>query len=160
LSTRSPRDDEHDGVDRYRYDANGNMAATGHLREMRWDYANRLAVVDRGGGGRVELAYDASGQRVRKIYAHSGLVEARIYLGTFEVYRKQSVGADGASLVRETLHLFDGAGRFALLETKTVDATEVSAPIETRARYQLTNQIESSVLEVDADGRIITYEEY
>ena len=34
--------------------------------------------VDKGGGGQVFFTYDASGQRVRKVWEH-GIVEERIY---------------------------------------------------------------------------------
>jgi RHS repeat-associated protein len=159
-ATSTPADHEYGRADRYGHDANGNMSTMTHLREMRWNYANRLVDVDRGGGGRVQFAYDASGQRVRKVHVHSGLLEERVYLGTFEVYRKRNLGADDVLLERETLHLTDGAGRVALLETKTIDAIDVAASAETRVRYQLSNQLESSVLEVDPDGHVITYEEY
>jgi hypothetical protein len=44
------------------------------------------------------FAYDASGQRVRKVYEHSGLIEERTYLGGYEVYRKY-VGTDIATIL-------------------------------------------------------------
>lgn len=159
-STSTPADHQHGGAEHYSYDPNGNLTTMTHLREMRWDYENRLASVDRGGGGRVEFAYDASGQRIRKTYVHSGLVEERIYLGSYEIYRKRDAQSGDVLLERETLHVFDVGGRLALLETKTIDASEPTKPVETQVRYQLSNQIESSVLEVDVEGLVITYEEY
>ena len=50
---------------------------------------------DLGGGGTAYYVYDASGQRVRKVWEKApGLTEERIYLGGFEIFRKH----DGASI--------------------------------------------------------------
>ena len=80
----------------------------------------------------------------------------RIYLGTFEIYREY--GADAAvTLERETLHVFDDKHRVALVETRT--AGEDPGPAQL-IRYQLTNHLDSSVLELDQRAQVITYEEY
>jgi hypothetical protein len=50
--------------------------------------------------------YDASGQRVRKVWEH-GTVEERIYLGGFEIYRKRLTLSGAVDLERETLHVMD-----------------------------------------------------
>ncbi|XXY68345.1 hypothetical protein WMF37_45610 [Sorangium sp. So ce291] len=68
-----------------------------------------------------DIDYDAKGQRVRKVWEHSGLVEERIYLGGYEVYRRRN--GSGLSLERQTLHVMDGARRVAMVETKTVDTS-------------------------------------
>ena len=131
----------------YTYDARGNMTSMPHLSTMRWDHADRLASADRGGGGTVFFTYDATGQRARKAYEHGGLLEERIYLGGYEVYRKRNLATGEVSLERQTLHVADGAHRVALVETKTLDTSVPAFTPSTRLRYQLDNHLGSSCLE-------------
>ncbi len=51
-------------------------------------------------------------------------MKERVYLGGFEIYREY--GGDGleVTLERETLHIMDDKQRIALVETKTVDASQ------------------------------------
>ena len=65
----------------YSYDADGNMMTMPHLPSVGWDFKNQLQTSNLGGGGNVYFTYDAAGQRVRKVWEHSGLVEERIYIG-------------------------------------------------------------------------------
>jgi RHS repeat-associated protein len=150
----------------YRYDLHGNMTSMPHLPEMIWDFKDQLHEVDLGGGGRAYYVYDASGQRVRKVREHTGQggqvtrVEERIYLGGYEVYRRYGGTDEDSDLERETLHIMDGRQRIALVETKTVeDGDDIDSP-ETLVRYQLANHLGSACLELDENGRIISYEEY
>ena len=91
---------------------------------MHWDYKDQLRQTDLGGGGTAFYVYDASGQRVRKVWEKApGLTEERIYLGGFEIFRKHGgpIGANTATLERETLHVMDDKQRIALVETRTLD---------------------------------------
>jgi RHS repeat-associated protein len=135
------------------------MVAMPHLSAIVWDFEDQLQHVNLDGGGNAYYTYDAGGERVRKVHQHNGaLVEERIYLGGYEVYRRQDVG--GLELERETLHVMDGEQRIALVETKTHDeGAPVSAPAPL-TRYQLGNHLDSASLELDGDGAIISYEEY
>jgi hypothetical protein len=81
----------------YQHDAHGNMVRMPHLGggaagpNMHWDYKDQLRQTDLGGGGAAFYVYDASGQRVRKVWEKSpGLTEERIYLGGFEIFRKHA----------------------------------------------------------------------
>jgi RHS repeat-associated protein len=140
----------------YTYNAHGSMASMPHLHKMEWDFAERLAHVKEGSTD-AHYNYDISGERVRKVVKKGGIVETRLYLGGFEIFRKKS----GNTLVleRETLHVMDDTRRIALVETLTV---ENSFPVtETPVlRYQLGNNIESAALELDENASIISYEEY
>ena len=49
----------------YTYDANGNMLTAGN-RTQQWDFDNRLATVEGGPGGRLDMTYDYTGLRVTK----------------------------------------------------------------------------------------------
>lgn len=77
------------------YDEHGSLTQMAHLPLIEWDHANRMQHANKGGGGDVYFTYDATGQRVRKVWAHSGLVEERTYLGAFEVYRRHSTSITG-----------------------------------------------------------------
>ncbi|WP_441291587.1 SpvB/TcaC N-terminal domain-containing protein [Sorangium sp. KYC3313] len=141
----------------YTHDAHGNMTAMPHIQALTWDENDQLRSTDLDGGGVVYYAYDAAGQRVRKVWEHNGLVEERIYIGGYEVYRKRD--ATGLVLERQTLHVMDSARRVAMVETKTVD-TSGPFTVTPRVRYQLDNHLGSASLEVDGAGLVIGYEEY
>ena len=87
------------------------------------------------------------------------MVEERIYLGSYEVWRKKN--SSGALLQeRQTLHVLDGERRAALIETLTwEDETELSTP-ETRIRYQRDDHLGTACIELDEAGATISYEEY
>ncbi|WP_437827896.1 SpvB/TcaC N-terminal domain-containing protein [Sorangium sp. So ce1153] len=148
--------------ERYAHDAHGNIVAMPHLAAMVWDFKDQLRQVDLGGGGTAYYVYDAAGQRVRKVIAsQSGnRLKERIYIGGFEVYREYS--GDGATVTgeRESLHIMDDKQRIALVDTQTVEdcnRTEAALPLQ---RYQLSNHLGSASLELAADGKMISYEEY
>ncbi|MFZ0420269.1 MAG: SpvB/TcaC N-terminal domain-containing protein, partial [Candidatus Sulfotelmatobacter sp.] len=154
------------GEERYAYDAAGNMTRMPHLPEMDWDFKDQLHVTSRqvinaGRGETTYYVYDSSGTRVRKVTerASGSRQHERIYLGSFEIYRKfDSVGA--TTLERETLHVMDDKRRVALVETKTIHDAECIEQPTPRMRLQLDNHLGSAVLELDHHAAIITYEEY
>ena len=150
-------------VERYVYDAHGNMIRMPHLGgphpvpNMHWDYRDQLRQTDVGSGTTYSV-YDAAGQRVRKIWEKSAtLTEERIYLGGFEIYRRRQ-GAQ--RLERETLHIMDDRQRIALVETRTLDTGGNDPAPQQLIRYQFGNHLGSASLELDAQARIISYEEY
>jgi len=151
-------------VERYHYDAHGNMTRMPHLGgadpepNLYWDHQDQLQRTDRGGGGTAYYVYDAAGHRVRKIWEKSqNLVEERIYLGGFEIYRRRQ-GAQ--RLERETLHVMDDKQRVALIETRTLDTAGTDLASPQLMRYQFGNHLGSASLELDDRARIISYEEY
>lgn len=164
LATSITGDSEGQYSATYEHDAHGNMTRMPHLHMMDWDYADRLRHTRKTDGADPQdtyFTYDASGQRVRKVYSHSGLIEERIYLGGYELYRRR-VGTIGAAPdeERQTLHVMDRERRAALLETKTREnGADVALPT-TRYRFQLDNHLGSASLELDDEGRVISYEEY
>lgn len=156
LATGLPGDapDRMSGV--YAYDAHGNMTAMPHLAAIAWDHANRMQRADRGGGGVVYFSYDGDGERVRKVYEHGAFLEERVYLGEYEVFRKRNLASGAIVLERTTL----AVGRDALIETKTIDAAAPTLVPAPRVRYQITDLLRSTTLELDAAGGVISYEEY
>ena len=146
-------------TEKYSYDTHGSMIAMPHLPEIIYDSADQMREVDLLGGGRAFYVYDAAGQRVRKVHEHNGaMVEERIYLGGFEIYRKHV----GGSLrdERETLHIMDGERRIAMVETKTIEGGSALVIRKPLFRFQFDNHLGSSSLELDVNAAVITYEEY
>ncbi len=129
-----------------------------HISQLNWNYVEQLQSTDLGGGGIVYYCYDSSGNRSRKVYVHSGVIEDRIYLGGYEIYRK-TVGAT-LSLERESLHVSDDTKRILLFETKTVDVDNPSSLPQVRTRWQLDNHLGSSSCELNNSAQVISYEEY
>jgi RHS repeat-associated protein len=153
----------------YQHDAHGNMVHSPHLGaglpgpNIHWDYKDQLRQSDLGGGGTAFYVYDASGQRVRKVWKKApGLTEERIYLGGFEIFRKHggSIDANTATLERETLHVMDDKQRIALVETRTLDTAGHDQAPARLIRYQFGNHLGSASLELDQQPQIISYEEY
>jgi RHS repeat-associated protein len=142
----------------YTYDAHGNMTSMPHLPVIDWDWKDQMQHADLRGGGHVYFAYDAAGERVRKVWEHGGIVEERIYLGSYEVYRRRNAGK--LALERQTLHVMDGVKRIAMIETKTVDTSVPALVVAPLVRFQLSNHLGSAHLELDVQGRVISYEEY
>lgn len=149
------------------YDAHGNMLRMPHLHIMQWDFKDQLRMTQRQAvnaadadgvahhGERTWYVYDSAGQRVRKVTerAGGGVKDERIYLGGFEIYRKNGANP----LVRETLHIMDDKQRIALVETRTAGSDPAPAQL---IRYQLSNHLGSVSLELDDTAQIISYEEY
>ncbi|MFB7125421.1 SpvB/TcaC N-terminal domain-containing protein [Kitasatospora sp. NPDC056273] len=144
----------------FRYDANGRTTGMAHLPgALEWNHADELRSVDLGGGGRASYLYDATGRRVRKTVTRiGGLQEERTYVGGYEVFRRRRGGA--VVFERTTVHIGDGEGRTALVETVTVDTDDPGSDRSPAARLQFNNRLGSSLLETDTTGRVISYEEY
>lgn len=168
-TTLNPNSANPPQVEPYQHDVHGNMVRMPHLGgglpgpNMHWDYKDQLRQVDRGGGGAAYYIYDASGQRIRKVWEKCpGLTEERIYLGSFESFRKHSgpIGANTAAMERETLHVMDDKQRIALVETRTLDTAGDDPAPPRLIRYQFSNHLGSASLELDDQALIISYEEY
>lgn len=152
-------------VEQYIYDADGNTIRMPHLLNnanpaspnMHWDYGDQLQQADLGGGGTAYYVYNSAGRRVRKVWQKSSsLIEERIYLGNFEIFRRRD-GAESVVLERGTLHVMDDNSRIAMIETRT-QGTD-SAPPQL-IRYQIGNHLGSATLELDDQALIISHEEY
>lgn len=151
-----------DVTEAYHYDEHGNTISMSHLSQLDWDHEDQLKIVELGGGGRAYYQYDTAGRRVRKVIErqNGSRQKERVYVGGYEVYREFSGDGETIKLERRTLHIIEDKKRIALVETKTVDsefANQKPAPL---IRYQLSNHLDSTALELDETGAIISYEEY
>ncbi|MEO8553658.1 MAG: RHS repeat-associated core domain-containing protein, partial [Kofleriaceae bacterium] len=142
----------------YAHDTHGNILAFGSA--LVWDHRDLVQVLDRGGGGRVYYQYDADKERTRKVSLTQAGAKAweRIYLGGMEIYRRY--GAGGVVVEEtETHHVVDGDHRILLVED-VITTDRANAPVGPLYRYQYSNHLGSSCLELDAGAAVITYEEF
>lgn len=150
----------------YSYDEQGNMLTLAPMDLLRWNHLDQLVassqqVVRSGVGEITYYVYDGAGQRIRKVTDHAAdsVAEAerrteRLYLGDVEIYRE--FGPLGVvTLARTTVHINDGAGRIAMIDTRTDGGSG-----ERLVRYQYGNHLGSAVVELDADAEPISYEEF
>jgi RHS repeat-associated protein len=144
----------------YTYDPHGSMTSMQHLQQLKWDFEDQLHHVKKGSEN-IYYVYDAAGERVRKVVEknNGNLIEERIYLGGFEVFRKRN-GDGEVTLERETLHIMDDMQRIAMVETRTIDTRNIDKAPRQLVRYQFGNHLGSASLELDEQAKIISYEEY
>ena len=92
---------------------------------------------------------------MRKLYAHGNIVEERIYLDDYEIYRLHTTG-NPVNLERHIPRISDDRRRVAIVETKTIDASIAAFAPTTRQRFQLENQLGSSTMELDEAGAVLS----
>lgn len=141
----------------YSYDSRGNIQNMPHLSAMNWNMQNELHRIKQ--GDNFTYYQYSGGQRIRKYTDKGTLKEERIYLGSFEIYRKYE--GSSLSVERQTVHVNDDTGRIAMLEQRTVGtASHDHNTAEILVRYIYSNHLQSASLELDESASIISYEEY
>ncbi|WP_165759388.1 SpvB/TcaC N-terminal domain-containing protein [Mycobacterium decipiens] len=143
----------------YSHDEHGNILTMPHLAEMTWDFKDMLKSVNLRGGGIAYYVYDASGRRIRKIVERQNGTrqKERLYFGSYEVYREYGGDGGTVALERETLYVMDDERRVALVETLTRGN---ESTLRQEVRFQLGDQLDSTNLELNTAGQLISYEEY
>jgi RHS repeat-associated protein len=157
----------------YRYDSHGSMLNLNRVEtpqaekwglQIVWDWRDMIRRFDAIGGGMARYHYGIAKQRTRKHITRNGggVVEDRIYLGGFELYRRRN--ASGTVLEEiETHHLFEGEQRVLLVDDVIdTDRTHANGTPYSRQpilRYQYGNHLGSVALELDEAGLIKSYEE-
>ncbi len=161
-----------------KYDANGNIKELETLQEIIWNYRDNLSsgvLLKRTNetSDAEYYVYDASGNRVRKVYEqyvnwYTTRYTEKIYIGGVEIKRiwnKNWWGTITTTLRRSTLHVMDDKRRIATVHnwSKDDNLTEINTSSElntNKIRYQYGNHLDSASLELDTSGAIISYEEY
>lgn len=138
------------------YDVQGNMQHMPHLSAMNWNANNELYSITK--GSTVANYQYSGGQRIRKYVDKVSTKEERIYLGSYEIYRRfDSTGS--LTFERKTVHVSDDTGRIAMLETYDASLySDATDPILKRFIY--SNHLQSATLELNQEAEIISYEEY
>ncbi len=131
------------------YDTTGNITRMNHLSSLVWDYRGLLIETDSS-----SYWYDVGGHRTRKVTTYgNGTTKERIYFGEYEIFRQYA--ADTLIKERETILLFDKDMTF--VET---DLEKEGINYDRLSRYRLQNHLNSSCMEINEDGEVISYEEY
>ena len=158
----------------YNHDPHGsmlNLNAAPDRFDLRWNWNDMIHTIDLGGGGRAWYQYGTDKQRCRKRIDRQNNSHGyweRIYLPGFELYRRYT-GSNPPTLgeLIESHHLFVSDQRVLLVDD-VVTASGVNDPrpdgldvLEKRLfRYQYTNHLGTSCVELDDQARIISYEDY
>lgn len=156
----------------FHHGQHGYILEMPHLSLMQWNFKEELIATSkqvRIDGGTPEITYyvyDGRGQRARKVTENEADIgdvptfkDERIYEGGYEIYRNQN------GLERETIHIMDDQTRIAMIDTETEARLLLGIPIGRTTpiqtiRYQLSNHLGSSNLELDEHAEVISYEEY
>lgn len=145
----------------YHYDVHGSILNLGPtLADTTWSYDDMLRVVDLGNGHRAIYNYGSDKQRTRKRIERPDvkIIEDRIYLEGFELYRRSPLVGDAVEII-ETHHLMNGSERVVMIENvRDTDNTHLTKGI--LHRYQYSNHLGTVGLELDAGAQIISYEEF
>jgi RHS repeat-associated protein len=163
----------------YQHDAHGSMLNLNRLaidapppitddeqwgQQIQWDWRDMIRGFDCIGGGVARYHYGIDKQRTRKhITRIGGVVEDRIYLGGYELYRRRNAQGTVVEEI-ESLHLFEGQQR--VLQVDDVIAAGGDRPDgltvspQTLFRYQYGNHLGSVGLELDDAAQLISYEEF
>jgi RHS repeat-associated protein len=165
----------------YRHDAHGNILNVNRTAtppplspsdewglDIRWDWRDMILGFDLGGGGTARYCYDTSRQRTRKHITRLGnVVEDRIDLGGYELYRRFPASGNMPVEEIESHHLFHSEERLLLVDdviqaagpgNPRPDGSPVKA--QTLFRYQYNSHLGSACLELDGNAAIISYEEF
>lgn len=145
----------------YSYDSHGsmlNLANTTDDFKMQWDHRDMISRINLGNGF-AHYQYDAGKQRTRKYITknNGNIIEERVYLGGYELYRRKENGVLKEEI--ETLHLFDGEQRLLMVD-QVLKTNNAKLTVGILYRYILSNHLGSSTIELDDDAKIISYEEY
>jgi RHS repeat-associated protein len=141
----------------YDYDNNGNQANLDGAVDVAWDYSNELRRIEQPGSIYEYYRYDNRGVRVRKIQVMGADTEETIYVGDLEVHRKNT----GATVIEEWHALRMRDGHLCTAEWRYWLTLPPSGCLPAaQVSYQMTNHLDSAVVEVDAGGDILSYQEY
>jgi RHS repeat-associated protein len=150
--------------DHYHYDAHGNVTGMPHLVHMTWNWRDRLESTARrqASGEPAEPTYyfyDANGQRQRKVTERANGKRRRetLYLAGVEIDRWFAADGETIQTERETIVVMDGT-RCIVRIGRRVHGDD-PGPVRL-ACFQYANLLNSGLLELDDECRIISYEEY
>jgi RHS repeat-associated protein len=138
------------------YDGRGNPLTLPTLRQLHWNWDNRLVRADiiRRNGEEDDseyYVYDAAGMRVRRISCRKGAgIEETLYIGSFKVRRRHTSEGTPA-VIQKSMDVSLGEKHLATVY-RTQDKRQI--------RYCLTDHLNSIGLELDGEGTPVSREEY
>jgi len=162
----------------YGHDPHGsmlNLKPAGEAFNLHWDQRDMIRHIRLGTGHDAWYQYDSGKQRTRKHITRiprpndpdRTILEERIYLGGYELYRRHTGDPEDPIEEIESHHLFEGEQRVLLVDDVILArADEKPGPsgltLEERTcwRYQYGNHLGSVGVELDEAARVISYEEF
>ena len=144
----------------YSYDNNGNITDMGNGTTLSWDYENQL-VSSTNGTNATYYQYDAEGNRTRKVFEHSDGTKQKetIYVSGREFYYEYST-SDIKTLEKETYQVMDDKQRIGSIEHSKKAPMFSILVTNTTNRYNYSDHLNSSAVEADETGNVISLEEY
>ena len=144
----------------YSYDDNGNITDMGNETTLSWDYENQL-VSSTNGTNATYYQYDAEGNRTRKVFEHSDGTKQKetVYVSGREFYFEYSA-SDTKTLEKETYHVMDDKQRIGSIEHGKKSPMFSILVTNTTNRYNYSDHLNSSAVEADETGNVISLEEY
>ncbi|MCT7952699.1 hypothetical protein NG798_23140 [Ancylothrix sp. C2] len=154
-------------IDKF-FDGNGNQIKMQGIEQVQWNYRNNIASVTiikrEGADSDAEYyVYDSSGSRVRKVTERYGNgakvahIDETIYLGGVEI--RQTRRGETVTEERHCLRVMDNTTCIAI-RNRWAQGEPPQGVKNPQVRYQLDNHLGSATMEVDAEGQLISYEEY
>jgi len=159
----------------YNFDKNGNMLTLDGTAGVCWNYRDNMAsatnivrdnALQNDTNSDTEYyVYDGSGNRVRKVMETTAkgvtTLHEVLYVGDIEI-RQQGVIKNNQTTINDIWHvvrLMDGDSCFCVFRYWVKGKIKTGSK-SYQLRYQLNDLLDSSCLEVDCRGQVITYEEY
>ena len=144
----------------YSYDDNGNITGMGNGTTLSWGYENQL-ISSTNGTNATYYQYDAEGNRTRKVFEHSDGTKQKetVYVSGREFYFEYSA-SDTRNLEKETYHVMDDKQRIGSIEHGKKSPMFSILVTNTTNRYNYSDHLNSSCVEADEVGNIISLEEY
>lgn len=154
------------------FDANGNQILLGESTKLTWNYLDNIASIDliqtsienlNNISSKIQyFTYNQAGQRIRavtetKTVAGNTQIDEFIYLGKLIIRRTSQ-----DQIVKEEFHkvrFFDDNTCVAEKLSWVIGnpPTGIASP---QVRFQLGNLLDSSMMEIDSQSQLISYEEY
>jgi RHS repeat-associated protein len=160
----------------YRYEGiegvHGNMTSMPGLPSMKYDYRDRMVssiqTRTKDENSTCEefcfYSYDSTGKRIRKVIERKSKnpapvrVKEFLYIGgAFEIFRRYNGNGDISTEV-QSISIAESGQRVALIDNR-IKGTDDRAP-SLLYRYTLGNYQGSSIIEIDENASIISFEEY
>ncbi|MHA2028388.1 MAG: SpvB/TcaC N-terminal domain-containing protein, partial [Candidatus Kariarchaeaceae archaeon] len=144
----------------YTHDEHGNHIDMPHIDRIEWDYRDQIKEIHLKNGQVIYFQYDSKGKRIIRSTENDAneILEEKLSISYYEELNKYE-GINHRTKT-EYIHFFDDKSqRIAIMETKKrVNFSDITP--QSSLRYNILDHLQSSTVELDDQGDVITYEEY